>query len=415
MRDRRLILVTLALLILVFALYLPSLIQKRPEQAPVVGDVPVSKAEEYTFDVEAGARLEFAEVAGSITIYTGPPGPARVIVTRRSFGVDKESAQREIESFDVEPQQMGNTISFSLGAAAKPRRQVDYKITTPPDVSAKVGGGNGNITIGGLKGSIEISGKNVSVMLSDIRGAISIHNETGNLRIADSIGATHIESKTSPIEIDRLTAETLSIVTGANTVVKDSGAESLATFMVNKGDLTLTRFRAQTLTTEVPSGQIRINESSAQEMDLKTQAGLINLFRVSADHSRAATSTGNLVMDQTQGSFEIKTQNGTVSLTEANATGLDITASTGNVTFQGALPTDGEHSITTSSGSIFIFVVKESAFQLDASTKGSITVDPPFELESAERSPGHLRGTINQGTMLLMLNSASGDITISPD
>lgn len=89
---------------------------------------------------------------------------------------------------------------------------------------------------------------------------------------------------------------------------------------MSKGDLTLTRFRAPALTAEVPNGQIRINESSAQEMDLKTQAGLINLLRVSADHLRAETGTGNLAMDQTQGSFDIKTQKGTVSLTEARAT-----------------------------------------------------------------------------------------------
>ncbi len=413
MRNRRLIVIGVAVIILLASWQLVSRSSNsQPKQEPVIGDVPASKAKEYSFDLTEAVQLEFAEVAGNITVYTAPAGPVKAIVTKRSFGTDKESAQREVASFSVEPQQKGQTISFGMGSAARPRRTVDYKITTPPDASVKVKTGSGSITISGLKGAIDINGQNVNVTLSDIRGPITIVNETGNLKIADTIGETNIKSKTSSIQIDRLTAAALAIATGANTVLKDSGSDGKATFNIQNGDLTLTRFRAGSLTADVPKGQLTINESGAQTMNLKTQAGRMNLFRVSADELHATTTTGGISMDQTQGAFDIKTQ-GTVDLTEARATTLNVAAGSGNVTFYGALPTEGEHSIKTSSGNISVFVVKESAFRLDASTKGTFTLDPPFVLDSAENSAGRWRGVVNQGTILLVLGSTSGNILIS--
>lgn len=381
----------------------------------VVGDVPASETKEYTFEVDEGARLEFAEVLGSISVYTGPQGPIKVAVTKHSFGTDKGSALREVKSFDVEPRQKGSTISFRLGSGARPRRQVDYKITAPPDVSVKVGSGRGSVTIGGVKGAVEITGDNVGVMLWDIRGPIAIRTKAGNVAIRDSIGQTLIRSETATIQIDRLTAEALEIGSAANTVIRDSGSASSATFQIKSGDLSLTRFRANSLSAEAAKGRINIEESTAREADLKTEAGKINLYRVAAAKLHATTTTGQMEMDQTEGELDLRTESGTIILSEVRATGLRVAAGAGNVTFYGKLPVDGEHRIKTTAGNIYVYVVKESAFRLDAATRGAITVEPPFVLEQAERKAGHWRGVINRGTALLGLSSGSGEIVISAD
>ncbi|MBI2955463.1 MAG: DUF4097 family beta strand repeat protein [Chloroflexi bacterium] len=388
-----------------------------PQQESIapIGDVPASQAKQYTLDVGDSAILEFAELNGNITIFTAPTKQVSVVVTKRAFGVDKESAQRDLESFSAEPQMKDRAISFELPGGAKSGRQADYKITAPPDTSVKVAKGSGNITIGGIRGDIDINGQNLTLAFRDIRGAITIRSEAGSVQIVDAIGKTTIQSGKAAVQLDRVTGASMSVVTGANTVVKDSGAEMDATFRIQNGDLTLTRFRAQTLTVLAPDGQIRINESSAKQAILETQQGLINLFRVAADTLEATTSSGTVALDQVQGSFNIKTQKGAVNLTEVAAVGVSIAGGTGNVVFYGALPTEGQHTIKTSSGNISVFIVKESALRLDASTKGKITIDPPFEFEDANKSDGRWRGVINQGTMLLVLTSASGDILISSE
>lgn len=415
MKDWRPIVIGLIVLALAIFWRISGSPNPQQESTAPIGDVPASQAKEYTLEVGDSTILDFTEAAGSITIFAGPPGQVHAIVTKRTLGVDKESAQQDLRSFTVEPQQNGGTISLGVGRNAKPGRQVDYKITAPPDTSVNVASGYGNITIDGLKGNVNINGQNLNITLKDIRGAIAIQSETGSVKLADTTGDLQIQSHSAWVQLDRATGPSTFIATAANTTIKDSGAETSATFRIQNGDLTLTRFRAQALTAVVPGGQIRINESTAQEADLQTQDGTINLFRVNTENLRAATTTGQLTLDQVQGSFDIKTQKGAVNLTEAAATALNITAGSGNVLFYGALPVEGKHTIKTSSGNISIFVVKESAFQLDASTKGTITIDPPFVLESVEQTSNHWRGVINGGRVTLVLSSASGNILISSE
>jgi DUF4097 and DUF4098 domain-containing protein YvlB len=150
-------------------------------------------------------------------------------------------------------------------------------------------------------------------------------------------------------------------------------------------------------------------------MDLKAQASKVKLVRVGADNLHVATTTGPLSLDQTQGNLDVKTQSGAVTLNKVIAAGLRIAAGSGDVRFNGRLPQAGEHSIQTSSGSIAVYVVKESAFRLEASTAGTLMVNPPFVLEQAEHTSGHWRGVINQGAMQLALTSTSGNILISSD
>ena len=416
MKNRHLIIIgAIIVALLIIWQLLPSAKPKQEENAPPVGDVPASKAKEYNLNVGDSTTLDIPVSAGSIIIFAGPPGQVNAIVTKRSLGVDKESAQRDLEAFNIEPQQNGDIISFGNGKNIRPGRQVDYKITTPPDTTVKVANGYGNVTINGLRGNVDINGQNMNITIQDVRGAITIQSETGNVKLTDTTGGLSIQSRTASVQIDRATGPSTLIATGANTTLKDSGADTSATFRIQKGDLTLTRFRAQTLTATVPDGQIRINESTAQQAELQTQDGTINLFRVNAGKLTATTTTGGLTMDQIQGSLNIKTQKGVVNLTEAAASALSIAAGAGDVLFYGALPTEGEHSIKTSSGNISIYIVKESAFRLDASTKGTITIEPPFVLDSADKGNGHWRGVINQGTTLLALTSTSGNILISSD
>jgi len=413
-KDKRLIFVGVAAVaLLVIWRLLSSFTPATPRPEPVVGDVPADETKRYTFDVAAGTRLEFGEIVGNITIYAQPQGPLQASVTKHSYGIDKASALQEVQSFDVVPNQIAGAISFALGSAARPRRQVDYKIGTPPDVSVKIDGGSGNVNIKGLHGAVEITGDDVHLVLEDNRGPITIRNRTGPLNVTNSIGRTLVESQTSMVQLDHLTADALEVTTGANTVIKDSGSESDAKLHVDSGDLTLTRFRAKTLTAAVPNGQINVTDSTATDMDLHAQDSKVKLLRVGAANLHAATTTGPLSLDQTQGNLDIKTRSGAVTLNEVNAAGLRIAAGSGDVRFTGRLPQAGEHTIQTSSGSISVYVVKESAFRLEAATAGSLTLNPPFVLEQAEQKSGHWRGVINQGAMQLALTSTSGNILIS--
>ena len=165
----------------------------------------------------------------------------------------------------------------------------------------------------------------------------------------------------------------------------------------------------------MPNGQISVTDSTATDMDLAAQAGKINVDRAAADNLHLATTSGPLNLDQTQGNLDLKTQSGAVTMTKVGTTGLRIAAGSGNVSFYGQLPQAGRQTIQTSSGSISIYVIKESAFQLEASTTGSLTVKPPFVLDQADQKSGHWRGVINQGVMQLALTSTSGNILISSD
>ena len=240
-RRKKLIFVCAAAvpLLLVYRL-LPASTTPRPE--PVQGDVPAQASEQYSLDIAPGSRLDFGEIAGNITISTQPQGPLRAVVTRHSYGTDKASALREVQSFNVVPQQIAGGISFAFGTAARPRRQVDFTIGTPPDVSVSIAGGSGKINIKGLHGAVEIAGDDVGVTLADNRGPITIRNRTGPLSITNSIGRMLVQSQTGMIQMDHLTADALEVDTAASTLIKDSGSQSSATFKVDNGDLTLTRF-----------------------------------------------------------------------------------------------------------------------------------------------------------------------------
>ncbi|MDZ7316925.1 MAG: DUF4097 domain-containing protein [candidate division KSB1 bacterium] len=163
------------------------------------------------------------------------------------------------------------------------------------------------------------------------------------------------------------------------------------------------------ITGRTSGGSISL-ESCRGSADVRTSGGSINIGRVDGT-VEAHTSGGSLKIVKAAGQVNASTSGGSITVEEAAGA---ITASTsgGSITAKITAQPADDCRLTTSGGTISVYIAPDLKFSLDAKTGGGkVTTEFPV-LVQGEISRTHLTADVNGGGPLLYLRTSGGNIHI---
>ena len=139
-----------------------------------------------SFELSPGTQVELIGLNGSVTVETSDSQTANVVVERSASSQDALDRRRVL--IETSPASLriraekNNTGFFSRFFGSDARERVTLKL--PREVSLFAKGINGNVTVGELKGKVDMAGINGRIQIARASGAATFKGINGNIVIA---------------------------------------------------------------------------------------------------------------------------------------------------------------------------------------------------------------------------------------
>lgn len=253
------------------------------------------------------------------------------------------------------------------------------------------------------------------VTLSGTDGDADLQSNAGAIHATDvNSGTLSLHSKFGEITIERSAGESVEVDTSSGGVrLTDVSAEGEVNLNSNFGDIQYETGEADTLFLKTDSGRLRLTDLTIHDsITGKTDFGSVTLTRVTADSYDLHSSTGSITVDSASGSLKADTDFGDVEVINGeDIATLDLKSNNGTIKFSGSLG-EGPHMLKTDFGSIRLGLPQDSALALDLETNfGKIKSDFPLTIKG-EPDESHWEGTINGGGDSLTAKTSNGNITL---
>src|SRR5512139_2060593 len=186
------------------------------------------------------------------------------------------------------------------------------------------------------------------------------------------------------------------------------------------GDVKVTGVKGD-LSAESVSGDI-VATDTGQLSHLKSISGDVDITSaVSAGDASVSSISGDVTVKGLKAKgLDASTISGELRLVDVGCDRATIKTISGDVQYGGPLTKSGRYEMKSHSGDIRVTMPEAVGFELDASTfSGSVKSDLPVTFKSLGSEEGRrtprksLKGTYGDGSVLLVLSSFSGDITIT--
>jgi DUF4097 and DUF4098 domain-containing protein YvlB len=261
--------------------------QERQKRVVVRKGKAVQEAtEERTFKVDREPVLTITNLAGDITVTSGPGSEVRVQATRRAYAATEEEARRQLEQTEVTMEQRGNRLEIRVITPKTHDRwsEVAFSVTAPATSTVDVRSLSGDVSLTGLNGDARIETMSGSIVGRELASLSSAKTLSGDIRLANCTSAT------------------------------DMAASSV-------------------------SGEIEASGLKAKHCDFGSVSGDLGLKRVACDRAVVRSVSGNLAYAGSLGRgghYEFKTHSGDIELAVDPKIGFAIDART----FAGGLTSD---------------------------------------------------------------------------
>jgi len=297
-----------------------------------------------------GETLDLRNAWGDVRISAGDEGPMRLRAVKRVWSLTAEEAQREAEALPIEVRRDGSSVVVHVPRPAGRRARVDFEITVPKGVVARIDVAKGDLSLDGVAGA-------------------ELHVARGDVRIAGLEGPLRADLVSGDLEIRR--------------VVGDVRLD------IKSGDVAASDIRGR-VEGRIINGDVAIQESGGAGLDL------IN---------------GDVDLRRVRGPVAVTTKSGDVELVQSRSTDVKVHALSGDVEIDLEELVEGSVVAETISGDITLAVPADSRATIDASTRsGSISAGLPLtEQTTGFRS---LRGVLNGPGATVRLQATSGDVAV---
>jgi len=188
----------------------------------------------------------------------------------------------------------------------------DILITYPEGAALSCRTIAGEITGGGLSGTLTVKVTAGGVSLGDFEGELDVDTGCGDIAINSADGKIHLDTGSGDIEVTTL-AGSAHLDTGSGDIVigtmdatthADTGSGSIRVAAVNapgyfdtgSGDITIEDGRASNVHADTGSGDIWIGGGSIDEIVLDTGSGRIEILDVSFVRFNADTGSGDITV-----------------------------------------------------------------------------------------------------------------------
>jgi DUF4097 and DUF4098 domain-containing protein YvlB len=180
------------------------------------------------------------------------------------------------------------------------------------------------------------------------------------------------------------------------------------------GDVTVKGMTGD-LSLDVVSGDIQII-SSTRVMNVKSISGDTLLADVQNDAVLTVGSvSGDLTLQRVKvRRLAVNVISGDVVATDVTADGVELRSMSGSVEYSGPLTRSGRYDLQAHSGDVRLVITGNVGFDLRAETfSGRIQSDAGIDLKNSTNTRRSLRGTVGDGSAVVVATTFSGNVIVS--
>ena len=180
------------------------------------------------------------------------------------------------------------------------------------------------------------------------------------------------------------------------------------------GDVTVKGMTGD-LSLDVVSGDIQIINST-RVMNVKSISGDTLLADVQNDAVLTVGSvSGDLTLQRVKvRRLAVNVISGDVVATDVTADGVELRSMSGSVEYSGPLTRSGRYDLQAHSGDVRLVITGNVGFDLRAETfSGRIQSDAGIDLKNATNTRRSLRGTVGDGSAVVVATTFSGNVIVS--
>ncbi len=379
--------------------------------------------EEWQFTVDSPATLVVESGKGNIQV-TGSDSN-EIVVTAHKTAWDSNTSQAEaaLSEMKVVIAQDGNTVTVKYIPDSKltiigsiRNDTVDFTIAVPTETSVQVKAGHGKVSLSDTLGAADLSSSSGKINITDVVGSLDARTHSGNIsaqRIQAKDGNVNLHTDFGDISLEDTSAENIDISTNSGAVgLRDVTATGSVTLGSDFGNIGFESGSAGRITADTNSGKVRLTGLTvAGDITARSDFGDITLMQVCAASYDLDTNSGEVSVTGASGTIKAHSDFGAIVIIAAEDADIDLTTNSGGIEFEGSLGA-GPHILTTDFGNINISLPDDTALNFDFETDhGEIESEFPIML-TGKVEEDHWCGTINGGGASLNVKTSSGNIRL---
>jgi DUF4097 and DUF4098 domain-containing protein YvlB len=264
-----------------------------------------------TYAVERGGQLTLDADQGDVEVDVASQNTVQIQVLREASSGSESDTKKLIKKNKIKFSQNGDEVriesameqeSHSWFSSEHATLKIHFKITVPRSYNANLNTGGGNITMAGLRGTVEARSSGGNLSFTNIEGPVNGHTSGGRI---DASGCSQ------KLEI------------------QSSG-----------GDITINDYSGTSAQADTSGGNINVTGCSGK-LSVKTSGGNITIRHFSGPAVFADTSGGAVALDldqQPAGDCFARSSGGNITVKMPESLALKLNASTEGGTVSSAIP-----------------------------------------------------------------------------
>ena len=316
------------------------------------------------------ATLVMKDLRGDIDLQGTGNNQIVIEETIRVKAGSASSAQELIQDLMGELQSGFGDNTYTFKVAQTTRRNVyyGYKVAVPRKSNVVLHSYGGDIELADLQGDLEVKNGGGDIDLFDLAGNIKIHTGGGDIDGLNLEGLVNLFSGGGDIQVRTIEGR-FSVKTGGGDIDFSDGTGDF-TLQTGGGDINLHSLEGPELEARTGGGDITVRAIIAKVL-LLTGGGDISVEELTGE-LEATTGGGDLDLRQIQGDMVISTGAGDVDIRHTTGS-VRVNSGHGDITIIGMSldkPGQGESTITTGSGDVYINVSNKNPVDIIARIKG---------------------------------------------
>jgi hypothetical protein len=232
-----------------------------------------------TFQVSGPVDLEVLTRSGDVTVRNGPAGSVsitgKIHVGNRWFSGERMADVHEIEK-NPPIRQSGNSIHIDY--INYHNISIDYEITTPLETGVRTRTGSGDVTLEGLRGTMDLQSGSGDFRLRDLSGEMRIETGSGDVRADKMAGPFSARAGSGNIRVEETATGDVSARTGSGDV-ELRGVKGGVRAESGSGNQRVEGTPSSSWNIRTGSGnaELRVPSEAAFDLDLSTSSGTVVL------------------------------------------------------------------------------------------------------------------------------------------
>lgn len=176
-----------------------------------------------------GAGKMNVETSGSSIAVTGTSGNEVTVdmyvkLNGREVGMEDAEVERELENFNLDISQSGNTISVIVkrkNNSGRSKLNLSFKVLVPTEMSSNFQSSGGSISINGINGTHQVATSGGSIQVANSSGQLKTSSSGGSFRVENFKGNIDVQTSGGSIKINQLIGDLLVGSSGGSVTLED--------------------------------------------------------------------------------------------------------------------------------------------------------------------------------------------------